>query len=224
MKKRPDRFICTPDCRSKITPPTPDAIRQAAGLIRNRGVVCFPTTGLYGLGADATDPQAIQRVFAIKKRPDDKPVLILIPSITDLDRLAVELPGSARRLIQAFWPGKLTLILRASPHIPRELTAGTGNIGVRLPLHPTARDLVSAVNGPITGTSANISGQPGCSSVSDLDPQLVESVDMVLDAGRLQGGFGSTVVDVTCDPPVILREGAISTSAIRACLSGQTPR
>ncbi len=110
----------------------------------------------------------------------------------------------------AFWPGALTVILEARQTLPFALTGGTGKIGIRVPKHPVASALVSAFDGPITGTSANLSGKEGCASVADLSPGLVQKLDMVLDGGLLKGGVGSTVVDATMDPPVVVREGAIS--------------
>lgn len=219
MKKKPDRFICTPDC-PKISPPNPDPIQKAGCIIQHGGVVCFPTTGLYGLAADATNPRAIDRIYRIKQRPDDKPVLILIQNMDDLDRLVTDVPETAKRLIQRFWPGHVTLIMTASPAVSDLLTAQTGKIGIRLPLHPVAKALMAAAKIPITGTSANISGQPGCSAVAALHPEILQSVDMILDAGQLKGGAGSTVVDVTENPVRIIREGSISAIDILDCANG----
>jgi L-threonylcarbamoyladenylate synthase len=114
----------------------------------------------------------------------------------------------------AFWPGKLTLVFRASSSILPGLTAGTGKIGIRLPVYPVARILVLAAGRPITATSANISGQIGCSQIADIDPAVAAAVDLILDAGPLKGGAGSTILDVSEDPPVILREGSIPRSRI----------
>ena len=169
----------------------------------------FPTTGLYGLAADAANPAAIEKVFAVKRRPPDNPLLVLVPGRDEIPRLVQEIPPIAEQVMRAFWPGKLTLIFKAAAGILPSLTAGTGHIGIRLPIHPVAQALVRAVGMPITATSANLSGEPGCSCITDLNPAVADAVDLILDAGPLEGGVGSTILDVTRDPPVILREGAV---------------
>lgn len=199
----------------------PAVIAGAANIITGGGVVIFPTQSLYGLGADAFNAKAVDRIFTIKNRPPEKPVLILINRISDLDRLVTDVPSVAERIMAAFWPGGVTLVCRALPDLPRNLTAGTGKIGVRLPLHPAARLLVDAAGGPITGTSANLSGQAGCAKVFEIDPRVLGGVDMVLDAGPLIGGAGSTVVDVTVTPPGIIREGLVASSRILEAISGE---
>jgi L-threonylcarbamoyladenylate synthase len=189
--------------------PDPDAIVQAAQLIRKGGVVLFPTRCLYGLGADAMNPDAVNRIFEIKQRPKQKPILVLIHDQKELGRLVQEIPPAARRIMDGFWPGKVTLVFKAKADLPVALTAGTGKIGVRLCGHPVAAALAREAGCPITGTSANLSDHAGCSEISELDIQVAEKVDLILDAGPLEGGKGSTVVDVTEYPPIILREGAV---------------
>ncbi len=190
--------------------PDPQVITAAVNVLKAGGLLAFPTTGLYGLGADALDPRAVERVFRIKQRDLDKPILVLIENESELRRIATHVPQSASRLMAAFWPGALTVILEARQTLPFALTGGTGKIGIRVPKHPVASALISAFDGPITGTSANLSGKEGCASVADLSPGLVQKLDMVMDGGLLKGGVGSTVVDATMDPPVVVREGAIS--------------
>jgi len=192
------------------------AIENAAAIIRAGGVIAFPTRCLYGLGADAFNAAAVERIFRIKQRSVQKPVLILIDQYGQLERLVQRVPGIALRIMERFWPGGVTLVFDARPAVPEALTAGTGKIGVRLPGHPVARALVETFEGPITGTSANISGRPGCHRVEDLDPRVAEQLDLILDAGPLRGGKGSTVVDVTGKALRILREGAISKKDILA--------
>ncbi len=188
----------------------PELIREAAAMIKDGRVVVFPTTGLYGLGADALNPEAVDKVFNIKLRPYQNPILVLIEKRCDLDRLVQKVPPAAVRLMDYFWPGAVTIVFGAKENLPANLTAGTGRIGVRMPGHPVAFELVKAVGGPITGTSANISGQPGCSDILQLAPSIAERVDLILDAGALAGGKGSTVIDVTEHEPRVLREGAVS--------------
>jgi L-threonylcarbamoyladenylate synthase len=194
--------------------PRQDAVLEAAGIICSGGVVVFPTTSLYGLAADASDPVAIEKVFAIKQRPLNKPILILVPDVRDIRSLVQDIPPVAERIMTALWPGNLTLIFKAGSGLYPILTAGTGKIGIRLPVFPVARRLVRAAGRPITATSANISGQTGCSQIADLDPSVAAAVDLILDAGPLKGGAGSTILDVSQDPPVLLREGSIPLSAL----------
>jgi len=205
------------------------AIARAAQIIHAGGVVVFPAKSLYGLAADALNPKAVERIFKIKQRPLTNPLLVLIDNIGQLDLLVQPvakerstrqeglksyLSPAALALIEKFWPGSVTLLFNAVNGLPEALTAGSGKIGIRVPGHPVARALVRAVGGPITGTSANISGQSGCKEIAMLDPEILSSVDMVLDSGTLKGGIGSTVVDITSDPVRIVREGQISSDEI----------
>ena len=194
--------------------PDPHIIKSAVECIRDDGVIAFPTTGLYGLGADALNRNAVERIFRIKRRPLHNPILVLIKAEADLSMIVKDVPQLARQLIRTFWPGGLTIIFSAQDTLPEALTGGTGKIGVRMPAHPVAMALVSGLNGILTGTSANISGEPGCSEVSLLDDRVVEKLDLILDAGSLSGGLGSTVVDVTTPKPVIIRQGAIAKNRI----------
>ena len=196
-----------------------DIIAAATCMVAGGGVVVFPTTGLYGLGADAFNPAAVERVFAIKQRQAQKPLLVLIKAPQELPRLVKRIPPAAERLMQAFWPGHLTLVFQARDDLPPNLTAGSGKIGVRLPLHPVATALVQALSTPLTGTSANISDEDACADIAALDPIIADQVDLILDAGPLKGGPGSTIVDVTTDPVQVLRQGAISTNDIFTVLN-----
>ena len=207
----------------KITPkihpidphnPRADLIDAAVRILERGGVIAFPTGSLYGLGADALNAVAVDRVFAIKMRAPDKPLLILIPDRKVVFDLAAEVPPAAKRLMDRFWPGQVTIVFKALPGLPANLTAGTGRIGIRLPGHPVARALVATFGRPITGTSANLSGQGGCHHVDELDAMLIEQLDLVLDAGPLKEGIGSTVVDITGAEPIVIREGVVSKQAI----------
>ena len=200
--------------------PAPEIIAEAAEAIKRGGVIAFPTRCLYGLGADAFDPEAVERIFKIKRRAEQNPILVLIDSKQQLDSLVMHIPPAADAIMKAFWPGRVTLIFEARNSLPDELTARTGKIGVRLPGHPAAFSLVKHVKGPITGTSANISGQPGCHRAKDLDSAIAEQLDFILDAGTLLGGLGSTVVDVTVDPPRVLREGQVTAKDILDRVAG----
>lgn len=198
--------------------PQPQAIEQAAKAIKGGQAVVFPTRTLYGLGVDPFNEAALERLFAIKQRSGDRPVSVLVRDRRDLATLVQDLTVDARRVMDALWPGQVTLVLAARHSVPRRLTAGTGKIGVRMPAHPVAVALVSAVSGPVTATSANLSGQSGCWRIADLHPRVAAVADMVLDAGPLDGGVGSTVVDVTGGSPRVIREGTVSVADIMKAL------
>ena len=194
-------------------------LKKAADSILSGGVVAIPTESFYGLAVNATNTRAIQRLLDVKQRGRNQPILILIPSVEQLDQYVVLIPEIARPLMDEFWPGGLTLIFEAKSNLPQELTAGTGKIGIRLSSHPVATALAQAVGSPITATSANISGQPASSSAKEVFKHLGQKVDLILDGGETAGSKGSTVLDVTMDPPVVVREGMVSWEKIEACLS-----
>lgn len=219
MKKKPESLPSNPKIQS-VEPnhPDPSLILRAARIIAAGGLVIFPTRTLYGLGADAMNPVAVARVFSVKGRPAEKPVSVLVKSREDLPRLVEKIPKAAVRLMEAFWPGRITLVFQARPSVPPVLTAGTGKIGIRIPEHPVAVALAAALNTSLTGTSANLSGHVGASGVHQLPSGIIDRVDLVLDAGQLAGGIGSTVVDMTVDPPEVLREGTVSKEALFSVL------
>ena len=198
--------------------PEPDIINQAAGILKTGGLVIFPAACLYGVAANALSADAVEKVFQLKQRPRNNPILVLIKNTDQLGDLVATVPDKARILMDRFWPGGLTLVFNAAGSVCPVLTAGSNKLGIRLPGHPVARALVNSVDSPVTGTSANLSGQPGCIRTDMLCPDVVEKADLILDAGPVKGGAGSTVVDVTCTPPRILRQGATPATDIYACL------
>lgn len=195
------------------------SIVQSARAILSGGLVVFPTRCLYGLAADALNEEAVQKVFRAKGRSPENPVLILVRHQDDLKELVTVVPETAAKLMARIWPGGLTLVFPAAETVPAVLTAGTGKIGIRLPSHPVARALVAAVGRPITGTSANVSGRPGCADIELLAERIATSAAVIIDSGALAGGAGSTVVDVTRGEPVILRSGAVPDAVIREALA-----
>lgn len=207
----------------KINPfnPRQDFIIEAAKVIKKGGIVIFPTRCLYGLGADAFNANAVDRVFKIKQRSYQNPILVLINNKKELDRIVEYVPLTASAIMDRFWPGRVTIVLKAKKTLPTILTAGTGKIGVRLCGHPAASALISAAASPLTGTSANLAGNAGCSQISDMDAELRDKPDLILDAGPLKGGTGSTVVDVTTGIPEVLREGIIPAKDIFAVFDKQ---
>ncbi len=205
--------------QAKIRPintnhPDPVLIQQAVRLMKQGGVVVFPTTGLYGLGADATNATAIDRIYKIKGRSSAKPILILIKNEHHLNDLVANVPPIAVDIIKEHWPGGVTLVFDARNILPANLTAGTGKVGVRLPAHPVAAALVSESDFPITATSANLAGDDGCATIDKIPFEVIDKVDLVLDAGTLTGRGASTVVDVTGSKPVVLRKGRVSVADI----------
>jgi L-threonylcarbamoyladenylate synthase len=187
-----------------------ESINEAAKVIMTGGVIVVPTESFYGLAVNALNQKAIERVLAIKKRREDHPILILIHSADVLKRYVAQIPPVALRLIREFWPGGLTMVFEAKPLLPLPLTGGTGKIGVRLSSHPVPTQLARAAGVPITGTSANVTRERPCDNPEEALRALGSQVDMILDGGKTAGGKGSTVLDVTVVPPVIVREGMVS--------------
>jgi L-threonylcarbamoyladenylate synthase len=173
-------------------------------------VVAFPTETFYGLGADVLDLEALQKVFQIKRREENKPLLLLVADQTWLPELVKEIPPVAGKLMEKFWPGPLTLVFQAAPHLPSVLTANTGRVGLRISSHPVAQALVQAVGRAITATSANVTGQPSASLAGEVSHALGKGVDAILDGGKTAGGVGSTVLDVSGVLPKIIRRGTVS--------------
>ena len=188
--------------------PDAEVVARAAAVLRDGGLVAFPTETFYGLGAAASDAAAVRRVFRVKGRDEGKPLLVLVDSIAMAERVA-EVTRRARELMARHWPGALTLVLPARAGLPPELTAGTGTIGVRLSPHPVARGLARALGGPVTAPSANLAGAPPPSTAAAVLAGFDGAIDLVLDGGATGGGPPSTVVDVTTDPPRVLRWGAV---------------
>ena len=188
----------------------PQGIKKVARIILQGGVVAFPTETFYGLAADAWNEAAVKKVFQIKGREEGKPILLLVVDRSWLSGLVQEVNPLAERLMEKFWPGPLTLVFEASPHLSPLLTANTGEIGLRISSHPVAQALVRHVGKAITGTSANLSGQPSASFAHEVFRALGTKVDAILDGGKTTGGLGSTVLDVSSAVPKILRQGTVS--------------
>jgi L-threonylcarbamoyladenylate synthase len=191
--------------------------RDLAGIVKEGGVIAVPTESFYALGCDPLNPEAVRRVCAIKGRPPDQPILVLIASREHVTRLASFLPPVALALMDTCWPGPLTLVLPARSGLPEALTAGTGTVGLRWSAHPELSAILSAI-GPLTGTSANRSGHPPCRSASEVEEVCGGAVERIADAGLTAGGPPSTVLDVT-DRPRLVREGAVPASRLRELLA-----
>jgi L-threonylcarbamoyladenylate synthase len=190
--------------------PVGEALAPAAALLRGGGLVAFPTESFYGLGADALDPEAVERVFIVKGRPESKPLLVVVDSVEMAGRLAADIPPGARDLMARHWPGPLTVVLRAAADVPSRLTAGTGTVGVRMPAHPVALALVRAARLPVTAPSANPSGAEPPTTALAVKRYFDGAVDLILDGGPTAGGAGSTIADCTVWPPRVLRQGPVT--------------
>jgi L-threonylcarbamoyladenylate synthase len=198
-------------------PATPSNIARAAGILRNGGVVAFPTETVYGLGANAFDARAAARVFEIKQRPHFDPLIVHVLDRAMLTRVVTEVPDDAERLIERFWPGALTLVLRKRPSIPDLVTAGSATVAVRMPSHPVARALLAAAELPLAAPSANPFGYLSPTRASHVERLLGDSVDLILDAGASSYGLESTIV--AFEPrPALLRSGAVDVESIEAVI------
>ena len=201
-------------------PITPDAdvLAEAGRVIRRGGLVAFPTETVYGLGADALNGQAVAGIFAAKGRPGDNPLIVHVAAKTMLSELVREVPTQATALMEAFWPGPLTLILPAGAKVPRQVTAGLATVALRMPDHPVALGLIQAAGTPVAAPSANTSGRPSPTTAAHVRQDLDGRIDLLLDAGPAGIGLESTVLDLTAPTPLILRPGGITPEKLKAVL------
>ena len=193
-------------------------IDQAVVLLKGSGVVAFPTDTVYGIGVDPFQPEAVRKLYCIKDRPSDKPIPILLGAITDVERVAQNLPDLFFQLAKKFWPGGLTLIVTAKD-LPSEVTAGGETVGVRMPNHPLTLDLIRTFGGPIATTSANRSDEPPATSAAAVRAHLGDFVDLILDGGQTFTQIASTVLDLSISPPQIRRPGGISADELVSYLA-----
>jgi len=201
-----------------VRKPPLDKIRVAAKVIREGGTVAFPTETVYGLGADALNPEAVRKIFLAKKRPPDNPVIIHVADKEEVYRLARKVPKEAVKLMEKFWPGPLTLILRAADLVPRITTAGLDTVAIRMPSHEVALALIRESETPIAAPSANIAGKPSPITADHVMEDLYGRIDLILDAGPSNVGVESTVLDMTVDPPQILRAGGTTYEELKETL------
>lgn len=200
------------------TPITPQSIAHAAELLRAGQLVAFPTETVYGLGADAANPQAVARIFAAKGRPDDHPLIVHIANAAQIGDWAAETPAAAMRLAQAFWPGPLTMILNKKAEVPLAVTGGQQTVALRVPANPVARQLLEAFGGGVAAPSANRFGHISPTQASHVAEELGDKVACILDGGPCSVGVESTIIDLTDDQPAILRPGRITRSQLKAVL------
>jgi L-threonylcarbamoyladenylate synthase len=195
-----------------------DEVRRAVEILRRGGLVAFPTETVYGLGADAWNPAAVKKLYAVKQRPADHPVIVHFASADQAFTWAREVPDSARTLAQRFWPGPLTLILKRASKAPDFITGGQDNVGVRVPSHPVAHELLAAFGGGVAAPSANRFGAVSPTTASHVLADLGTDVDLVLEGGATQVGIESTILDLSGDAPVLLRPGHISRQQLQDAL------
>jgi L-threonylcarbamoyladenylate synthase len=194
------------------------ALEYATRMILAGKVIAFPTDTFYGLGADPFNLAAVSEIFRIKRRTSERPLPLLVGSLDHAADLANDPPALFFQLAKRFWPGPLTIVVSASRQIPLKVTANTGKVGLRWPKAPLAVALIAATGRPLTGTSANLSDCPACSTAEEVEGQLSEDLPLILDGGATEGKLASTVVDLTGDLPRILRAGTISESDLKEYL------
>lgn len=213
-----------------MTPhPDPSEIERAAAILRAGGLVAFPTETVYGLGADAANPAAVAKIFAAKGRPQNHPLIVHLSDSAQLPLWAAEIPESAHKLAAAFWPGPLTLVLKRAAGVPDCVTGGQGTVGLRIPGHPLALELLRAFAGEAGGRSYSGVAAPSANKFGRISPTTAEHVraelgaalDWVLDGGECEVGIESTIIDLSRGRPVLLRPGQITPAQIAAVLGGE---
>ena len=193
--------------------------RQKAGkILREGGLVAFPTETVYGLGGNALDPKASMKIYAAKGRPSDNPLIVHIADIKDLAKITTEIPEGARILAEKYWPGPLTMILPKADSVPKETTGGLDSVAVRFPSDRIAQELIKAAGGFVAAPSANTSGRPSPTMAEHVEEDLGDAIEMIIDGGQVGIGLESTIVDFTEDVPVVLRPGYISLEMLKDTL------
>jgi len=195
-----------------------EGLAEAAHVLRSGGLVAFPTETVYGLGANALDPEAVTKIFRAKGRPADNPLIVHIAEISQVEDLSDDITVPARRVMEAFWPGPLTVVLPKKPGVPGEVTAGLETVAVRMPDHPVARELIRLAGVPVAAPSANRSGRPSPTTAQHVRNDLEGRIDVIVDGGACRVGLESTVLDLTSEPPVILRPGGVTREEIEGVI------
>ena len=195
-----------------------EALREAGEIIRQGGLVAFPTETVYGLGGDALNPESSKKIYAAKGRPSDNPLIIHIADIKDLEKIVKEIPQSAYQLADVFWPGPLTMILPKSEEVPYQTTGGLNTVAVRMPSHPVALEFIREAGGYVAAPSANLSGKPRPTKAKYVVQDMDGRIDMIIDGDGVDIGLESTIVDLTGDKPMILRPGYITKEMLDAVL------
>lgn len=195
-----------------------EVIREAGEILKSGGLVAFPTETVYGLGGDALKEDAARKIYSAKGRPSDNPLIVHIADIGALDELASEIPECAYKLAEAFWPGPLTMIFKKKDIVPYGTTGGLDTVAIRMPSHPVAHRLIKDSGVYIAAPSANLSGRPSPTRAEHVIEDMDGRIDMIIDGGAIEIGIESTIVDVTCEVPMILRPGYVTADMIRDVL------
>jgi len=204
---------------NRSVPVTGESLQRAADILRKGGLVAFPTETYYGLAVDPCRIQALERLFQVKRRRKELPILVLVGGTDQVPLLAREVPQVFRRLIERFWPGPLTLVCPALPILSPLLTGNTGTVGLRQSPDETANRLIKTFGGPVTATSANISGYPAAVTADGVARIFADEIDLILDGGSTPGGMGSTLIGIEGTSLRCLREGKIAFADVQACLA-----
>ena len=193
-------------------------IEEAGRIIRKGGLVAFPTETVYGLGGDALNPESSKKIYAAKGRPSDNPLIVHIADKRDLYRIVREVPEKAKKLMEAFWPGPLTMIFYKNELVPQATTGGLDTVAVRMPSDRIAAAFIRAAGGFVAAPSANVSGRPSTTTAAHVEEDLSGRIEMILDGGQAVIGLESTIVDMSVEPPVILRPGAVTKEMMEAVI------
>lgn len=193
-------------------------LEEAAQILRRGGLVGIPTETVYGLGANGLNPEAVEHIFQAKGRPQDNPLILHIPTVAWLERYCQEIPPTAYELAQAFWPGPLTMILKRKDCVPDVVTAGMETVGMRCPSHPLCRRLLELADVPVAAPSGNLSGRPSPTTAADMWEDMDGKIDAILEGGSCSVGVESTIIDLTCTPPRLLRPGGITLEQLQKVL------
>jgi L-threonylcarbamoyladenylate synthase len=199
---------------------SPEWLEEALTVLREGGVVAFPTDTVYGVGADPLREEAVAALFQAKGRPAEKAIPLLLSEASQMEAVAREVPAAAEILARRFWPGPLSLVLRAREEVPPLVRAGGDTVALRMPAHPVALRLIAAFGRPLAVTSANLSGHPSPATAEEVLAQLQGRIPLLVDGGRCPGGEPSTVLDLTVDPPRVLRPGPVTWDEVQSCLRG----
>ncbi len=199
----------------------PQCANKAASVLKSGGVIVYPTETLYGIGAIGTNSNAVERIFEIKGRPHGKPIPLLIKNIEMLSKIAIDNPIAAS-LSEEYWPGKLTMILEQKAELPELITCGTGKIALRISSHPFLQNLFKFIEEPLTSTSANLSGGENLQDPQELFETFNGKVDLIVDSGKIPASKGSTIVDLTLNPPQILRDGDVDSKTLKEFIDGHS--
>ena len=193
-------------------------IEEAGRIIRKGGLVAFPTETVYGLGGDALNPESSKKIYAAKGRPSDNPLIVHIADKKDLYRIVRKVPEKAKKLMEAFWPGPLTMIFYKNELVPQATTGGLDTVAVRMPSDRIAAAFIKAAGGFVAAPSANVSGRPSTTTAAHVEEDLGGRIEMILDGGQAVIGLESTIVDMSVEPPVILRPGAVTKEMMEAVI------